>query len=110
MARAVEMVVGKEFVSEYDTDKKKTTWLLRTLTGGEYMRCTRQGYVDDALIVEFGLTGWNDWIDDDNKPIEFSVAQIARIPPLIFQDISFAIQSLSTVSDEERKNSKSQSK
>lgn len=105
MAKAIELVVGKEFKSDSDKDDLQTTWVLRTLTGVEFMRCTSGGFVDHEMIINLGLTGWKDFPDSDGKEIEFSIENIGRIPPLILQDISFEIQTMSSLGGEERKNS-----
>lgn len=105
MAKAIELVVDKEFVSKHDNDEIKTTWIIRTLTGIEFMRCTASGYVDYEMTIMLGLVGWKDFNNEDGSPIEFSKENIGRIPPLILQDISFQIQSLSSMGDDERKNS-----
>ena len=105
MAKAIELVVGKEFKSDSDKDDLQTTWILRTLTGVEFMRCTSNGYVNHEMIINLGLTGWKDFPGVDCKEIEFSIENIGRIPPLILQDISFEIQTMSSLGGEERKNS-----
>ena len=105
MAKAIELVVGKDFVSKNDTDDEKTTWILRTLTGIEFMRCTAHGFVDHEMIIELGLTGWKDFPDAEGNEIEFSTENTGRIPPLILQDISFEIQTMSQLGESERKNS-----
>ena len=111
MAKALHLVTDKEFQSEKDEDDKKTTWLLRTLTGLEFLRCTSSGYVDHEMIIALGLVGWRDFPDEESgKEIEFSVVNIGLISPLLLQDISFEIQTMSQLGAEERKNSSSQSK
>jgi len=105
MAKAIELLIGKEHQSDVDTDELKTTWILRTLTGIEFMRCTAHGFVDHEMIIELGLTGWKDFPDAEGNEIEFSSKNIGRIPPLILQDISFEIQTMSQLGEEERKNS-----
>ena len=104
MAKAIELVVGKEFIAEHDTDDEKTTWSLRTLTGIEFMRCTAHGFVDHEMIISLGLIGWKDFPDEAGNEIEYSSANIGRIPPLILQDISFEIQTMSQLGEKERKN------
>lgn len=105
MAKAIEMVRDKEFISEQDTDGSQTTWLLRTLSGLEFIRATGGGYVDHDYILTTGITGWKDFPDDSGKEVEFSVANINLIPPLILQDISFELQEMSGLGESERKNS-----
>ena len=105
MAKAIDMIVDSEFVSEYDDDEVKTTWILRTLSGIEFLKCTSKGYVDHEMIIDLGLTGWRDFKDSNGHDIQFSQQDIIRIPPMILQDISFAIQNLATLGEDERKNS-----
>jgi len=105
MAKAVDLVIDKEYISENDTDEKKTTWIIRTLTGLEFMKCTAGGYVDHEMIIDLGLTGWKDFPDNEGVEIEYSIENIGRIPPLLLQDISFEIQMLSSLGESERKNS-----
>jgi len=105
MAKAIELLIGKEYQADADTDELKTTWILRTLTGIEFMRCTAHGYVDHEMIIGLGLTGWQDFPDSEGKEINYSVENIGRIPPLILQEISFEIQTMSQLGESERKNS-----
>lgn len=104
MAKAIDILIDQEFVSEQDDDEVKTTWLLRSLTALEFLRCTSRGYVDHDMILEYGITGWRDFKDGNGEDIPFSKVAINRIPPMILQDISFKIQEISTLSEGERKN------
>ena len=105
MAKAIELVVGKEFFSKHDTDDKKTTWILRTLSGIEFMRCTQSGFVDTEMVINLGLTGWKDFPDKGGNEIEFSVKNFKYIPAFIAQDIYSELEKISLLSGEERKNS-----
>lgn len=105
MAKAIDILVDQEFQSEKDTDEIKTTFMLRSLTGLEFLSCTSGGYVDHPRILELGITGWRDFNNSDGSPIEFSRHNIGRIPALILQDLSFRIQTISSMKDDERKNS-----
>ena len=105
MVKAVELIIGKEFISEYDDDEVKTKFLINTLKGKEFLRATMRGFVDIDYILDTGLVGWKDFYNEDGTPVEFSQENIDKVPPLILQDIAFAIQSLSTLEEDERKNS-----
>ena len=95
MAKAVNLVTDVPYQCEADTDEVKTTWMLRSLTGGEMMDITKQGFVDHNLILELGIVGWKDFYDHTGeKEIEFSKANIQLIPGLLFQELSFKIQEL----------------
>ena len=111
MAKALNTVINQEFISEHDDEEEvKTTWILRSLTGLEFLECCSAGFVDHEKIINYGLVGWKDFMGADGNPIEFHRADIQRIPATYLQDISFKIQTISTVSEEETKNSSSQSK
>lgn len=104
MAKAIDLLVKKEYVSEADTDEEKTIWLLNTLSGLQFMQCTSNGFVDHEMIIRLGLSGWLNFHDFAGNEIEFSAENINRIPALILQDISFEIQGMSGLMGEERKN------
>lgn len=104
MAKAIEILIGKEIVSEYDTDEVKTTWIIRSLSGFEFIEATKHGYVDHEYILTHGITGWKDFKDASGNPLEFSIENIARIPPVILQELSFAIQEMASIGESERKN------
>lgn len=111
MAKALNIVINQEFISDQDKDEEiKTTWILRSLTGLEFLRCCSSGYVDHDMIIELGLVGWKKFLDGEGKDIEFHVNMIPKIPPLYLQDISAEIQRISIITEDERKNSSSQSK
>jgi len=105
MTKAIEMLTGVKFTSDFDTDKKKTIWLLKSINSLEFIDCNGNGYVDHVLFVHKGLTGWENFRDHKNKQIEFSVENISRIDPNILLDISLKVQDISTLSEKERKNS-----
>lgn len=105
MAKAVELIVDQNYVSDFDKDETKTTWTLRALTCFEYMDATKEGFVNHGAIVGYGLTGWKDFPDENGDQIEFSVENMKYIPPLIAQDLSLAIQNIAALSEDERKNS-----
>jgi len=104
MARAIEMLTGVEFKSDYDTDKKKTTWILKSLSSVEFLECTCGGSIDHAEFVHKGLTGWKNYKDSKGKIVEFSEDAIPTIPPNILLDISLEVQGISTLTEKERKN------
>jgi hypothetical protein len=105
MAKAINLVNDARFESDADTDEKKTTWILRTLTGVEFIRATANGYVDHEMILNAGIVGWENFVNEDGTDIEFSIKNVGRIPPTILQDISFEIQAMSGLAEKERKNS-----
>ena len=104
MAKALALVADYEYQSDKDPDEVKTTWILRSLTSFEFMQCCGNGVVDDAMFVRTGLVGWRDFVDAAGEEIEFSVENMGRIPPLIVQDLSFKIQNISVLSEDDRKN------
>lgn len=104
MAKAIDLVADVEFQSPRDDDDVKTTWILRSLTSFEFMRCTTRPDEMYERFVELGLIGWKDFNDCHGNPIEFSVENMDRIPPIVLQDISFEIQKLSVLTEDERKN------
>lgn len=105
MAKAIDILIDQDFISDLDTDEKKTTWVIRTLSGLEFLSCVNTTGVDHQKVIELGLTGWRDFNNADGSAIEFSKPNIGRIPAEILQDISFKIQNSSSVSEEEAKNS-----
>ena len=105
MAKAIDILIDQDFVSDLDTDESKTTWVLRTLSGLEFLSCITAAGVDHQKVIELGLTGWRDFNNADNSAIEFSKPNIGRISAEILQDISYEIQAMSSVSEEEAKNS-----
>lgn len=110
MTKAIDILIDKEFISKIDKDEIPTTWILRSMTGIEFLEVTAMGRVDHEKILNWCLTGWKKFIGSDGKEIEFSRENINRVPPIILQDISLEIQEMSAVSEKERKNSSSQSK
>lgn len=104
MAKALKVITGERFKSSQDTDKVKTVWLIRGLTSLEMLRATSKGYVDHDMILMLGITGWEKFKDGKGKDIPYDVNNIERIPPDILQDISFKIQELSNMTEDERKN------
>lgn len=108
MAKAIDIITDQVYISEIDEDEIKTEWLIRSMTAHEFMKCTSKGFVDHKMITEIGITGWTNFHDGKGNQIEFSVANIARIHPMMLQELSYKIQSISTLSGEERKNSVSQ--
>jgi len=105
MAKALNVLIDQEYKSDKDDDELQTTWMLRSLSGLEFLECTSRGFVDHDLILSKGLTGWNDFLDLDGNQIKFSASYIGRVPPIILQDLSFEIQKISTLTENERKNS-----
>jgi len=105
MAKAIDILLDQEFQAEQDNDEVKTTWILRTLSGLEFLSCTTGGYVDHDRFITLGLTGWKDFFSSDGEQIEFSKKDIARIPAPILQEISYKVQEISSLSEDERKNS-----
>ncbi len=105
MAKAINVVIDQEYQSDKDDDELKSTWMLRSLSGLEFLECTSRGYVDHDMILQKGLTGWKDFMDGEGNQIVFTRSHIGRIPPIILQDISFEIQKISTLTENERKNS-----
>ena len=104
MAKALDVLIDQEFVSKLDEDETPTTWMLRSLTGVEYLECFSTGKCDHNMILSRGITGWKNFPDKDGNEIEFSIGNINRIPAPILQDISFEIQGMSSLNEEERKN------
>jgi hypothetical protein len=104
MAKAIDLLVDQEFQSEYDSDDVKTTFMLKSLSGMEYLECTSKGFVDYEKIIKIGLTGWKNFPDNEGVEIPFDVENMSRIPPMILQDISFQILNISSNSEDERKN------
>ena len=105
MAKALHLVTDREYISKADDDENKTTFILRSLTGLEFIDCTSGGFVDIKMILRLGLTGWRDFPDEvTGEEIEFSVENFKYVPPLLIQDISFEIQAMSQLGAEERKN------
>ena len=104
MAKAINMIVGQDFISDNDEDEVKTIWKVRTLNGFEFLECTSQGFFDHALCIHKGLTGWENFKDIAGNDIEFSDDNISLIPALILQEISLEIQIMSSLTEDERKN------
>lgn len=105
MAKAIDIVGEVEYISPKDTDEEKTTWILRSLTGFEFMECTTDYDTMYTKFVKRGLIGWKNFKDSKGEEIPFSVENMGRIMPIILQDISFKIQDISVLSEEETKNS-----
>ena len=105
MAKAIDILIDQDFVSDLDTDENKTTWIIRTLSGLEFLSCVNAAGVDHQKVLELGLTGWKDFPDADGSEIEFSKPNIGRISAELLQDISFKIQGISSLSEEDAKNS-----
>ena len=106
MAKALSVINDYEFVSDLDKDEEiKTKWILRSLTGREFLRCVQNGIVDHELIINYGLIGWKDFPDEDGKDIEFNLANIDRIPSEYLAEISFKLQEMAQLQDDEIKNS-----
>ncbi len=105
MSQPIELFTDQKFESKHDDDKLKTTWFLRSMTGFEFLKATSQGEIDHEYVINTCLTNWTDFFDIEGTQIPFSKENISRISPIILQDISFQIQSLSVVTEKERKNS-----
>lgn len=105
MAKAIDILIDQEFISDLDTDENKTTWMIRSLSGLEFLSCVNANGVDHQRVLELGLTGWKDFPDVDGSEIEFSKPNIGKIPAVFLQDISFKIQEISSMSEAEAKNS-----
>lgn len=104
MTTALAILTDVEFQAKTDMSDNKTTWILRSLSGLELLECTRRGYVDHAEIIHKGLTGWKDFYDSNGVAIEFKQDNIGRINGLILQELSYEIQELSSMTEDERKN------
>ena len=105
MAKAIDLILEKEFQCEADTDEIKTTWLLRSLTGSEWLKCTANGFVDIDLILEYGICGWRDFPDANGNEVPYSRINIGRIDPVYLQEIYIELQRMASMGEEERKNS-----
>lgn len=104
MTTALAMLTDYDYQAEHDESDKKTTWILRSLSGLEMIECTHRGYVDHAEVLHRGLIGWKDFVDSTGKDIPFSEDKISLINALILTDISYEIQNISALTEDERKN------
>jgi len=111
MVQALEVISEFDFVCDVDKDDDgnnkadATIWKLRALTGMEWVRCSSTGRVNHELVVNIGLVGWSNFLDKDGKPIEYCLANMSRIPSGVLVDIFLKIDQVSTLGEEERKNS-----
>lgn len=105
MAKAIEIVTGVEFQSPLDDDEVKTTWILKSLSNSDFLDCVKLGEVDHVGFVHKGLTGWKNFVTESGEEIEFCEDMISQIPPTILLDVSLKIQAISSLNENERKNS-----
>lgn len=74
-------------------------------SGGGMILVTGRGL---NIAVNYGLTDWENFTDDDGEELPCTRGNIARIPMEILSELSSKIMDLSSVSEDERKNSSSQ--
>jgi len=111
MVQAINVISEFDFVCDGDKDESgnlksdATTWKLRGLNGMEWVKCVVTGSVNHEMVINYGLVGWNNFLDEKGNEMEYCIANMSRIPPDILTDIFLQINSASTIGDEERKNS-----
>lgn len=109
MPTALPSIVKSPYVSKLEKDKPKeeqTTWMLQPLNGLQHMQVSSGVFgVDYSGALAVGLTGWENFKDENGVEIEFSNENISRVPALYLQDIALEILKRSEMKDEKVKNS-----
>lgn len=114
-----------EYISKHDDPDNPTIWLIRGLTRLEWMEVenTLQSseIVMDGdnikqiankqnvgtvtkLLVDNGLVGWRNFLDEDGKEIPFTKENFDRIPKEICDELAGQISNLTSLSKEEQGN------
>lgn len=121
--RGIDPSTPFAFVVEEERElpvKQQTIFKLKNLTVRESEQIknslfTKQGIgkktIEQLLIgsqerqsLEIGLVGWENFVDQDNKPIPFSKQKFDYIPAKYRAEIALEIRGESELSEEEVKN------
>ena len=115
-----------DHVSKFeDAEGEPTIWKVRGLTRLEWLEVensiesssvvmdgenikqisnqTNNGTVH-KLFMDYGLVGWENFLDDEGMAIEFSSANKDRIPKEIRDELAAKVSSLTSLSASQRKN------
>lgn len=113
MAKSAPRITAFDYVPLDDRESEnKTTFRLRSLTTTQKMEVTDAinngtGSAVYWKLVRHGLLGWDNFNDDDGKPVPFSESMnenIERLTPSLLIEIGMEILRASALTDAERKN------
>lgn len=91
------------------------TFRLRPLTGPQYLEMISEMVRDSEgqtrlsgrglrRVIEWGLVGWSNILDENGQPFKFSQQNVALIPPLVLSEIASEIINRSEIGEEQEKN------
>lgn len=122
MIKGISLAETKEFISSFDKGETKTTWKIGALDSDIFdlvdnrIGTQPHGFAD---AVRFGLKGFDNFYDENDKPVIFSTKKIVIgltdytvvsdnimkiIPPQVKYELAIQIINMSKLSEEERKN------
>lgn len=114
---AITNLAPFDYVPESDRDSESpTTFKLTPLNGMQYMEVISEITTDtngDSRLsgtgmnraIKYGLTGWENFPDENGKAVKFNPIAIRKIPPVILAELAREIVSKSELGVSEQKNS-----
>jgi len=114
---AISGLTVQDYICAADKESDEpTTFKLKPLSGMHYMEIMAE--VTDSgngeqrisgnglrLAIKHGLTGWDNFPDDNGKDLKFNSMNLQKIPPVELAELAGQILSISEVSGAQTKNS-----
>ena len=115
---AISKLTAEDYVPESDRDSDaddQTSFSLKPLNGMQYREVIAELKTDGdgessltgqglKLAIKYGLAGWENFSDENEKVLKFNKLNVSKIPPIILTELAGEIINRSEVGAEERKN------
>ena len=113
---AISRLTTKDYVTEGDKDSDdQTVFKLKPLNGLQYMDVIAELRTDEngeagltgkglGLAIKYGLAGWENFNDEDEKELKFNKLNVSKVPPIVLTELAGEIINRSEAGGEERKN------
>ena len=113
---AISGFMPVDYILNSDKDSgNPTVFKLKPLTGTEYLEVasefsfspegdTKLSGKGMRLAIKYGLTGWTNFLDENDRQVKFSKGNIDKIPPVALMELTNAILEQSEAGEDLSKN------
>ena len=104
--QAIEKIAADWYTPESEREEESPTrFKIQPLNGLQHMEVLGDLYKSGPFnAIRYGLVGWENFNDENGKPINFSLENVKRVPPVYLSEISTEIINRSELGEAATKN------